>query len=608
MRRSKSYSSETAGAWRRIRRYAVPRWMIEQATERRLAGDWRGACAAAGVDVAFDLASVANEHGDAVAAALEDDLLHFAPDLLRWHAPRNVGEWTTIRAGHRVVLSGPGDRPYLHIVTPERPDAPQRLVLRFGPVDERDGPWAAWRVHDWTRARHLWDVRHAGELRERCGGGDRAPFFEADGTPRTALPTTAPGPGDPTAHTEWVTLLHERGEVEAAFAAAGIDLDPTPYTTRWSHTMEPLAMLERLAVALTRLEPEIRRLADHGHGSRCHLPAVHYWSSPVLLERLDGGGLRARLADQQQVAGVPVIPEACWLRLPDLDALRYGDLDAERLHPLVRAALFPGRAAPDGPAGPPDPETPGPVRVRCRGEWHVVAFRDGALRVPHGEDEQRRERAMEALGGVVTGCFAVLPVVRSGRGRLPRALREQRREFFARAEHGDTPGVLRLLDAGIDPRIRDGRRRTLLHLLPRLDHEALLPRLLAAGLDVDDRDDLELTPLHAATGGGGSAGLVRALLAAGARIEAVDQDRSTPLLVAVGRNAPVAVVRELLAAGARRDVTDRWGLSVRDHIHRCKRRDLAFLKKELDRDHPDVGNGRWPWPFEESGPAEEEEE
>jgi hypothetical protein len=30
--------------WRRVRRYAVPRWMIEQATERRLAGDWRGAC------------------------------------------------------------------------------------------------------------------------------------------------------------------------------------------------------------------------------------------------------------------------------------------------------------------------------------------------------------------------------------------------------------------------------------------------------------------------------------------------------------------------------------------------------------------------------------
>ncbi|WP_433186491.1 ankyrin repeat domain-containing protein [Actinoallomurus sp. CA-150999] len=616
--RSKSYSSDTAGHLRRVRRYAVPRWMIEQATERRLAGDWRGACAAANVDIAFDLADIAHEHGGTVAAAIEDDLRHFAPDLLRWHVPRILSDRTTIRVDQWVVLSavrtvaresagagpaGPWDRsaatPCLHVTTPTGPDAPQRLVLRFGRVEERNGPqWAAWRVHDWTRGRHLWDVRHAGELRERCGGGDRTPFFEADGGPRTALPETAPGPADPAAHTEWVTLLHERGEVEAAFAAAGIELDATQPTILRSYRMEPLALLERLDLALTRLEPEIRRLADHGHGNRYQIPTLYHGEVAVLLERLDSGGLRASLARQVNT-GPPVLPEACWRRLPDLDALRYGDVDPEHLHPLVRAALFPRRAGPGGPIGPPGPELPAPVRVRCRGDWHVVAFRDGTLRVPHSEDEQLRERAMEALGGAVTGCFAVLPVVRSGRGRLPKALREQRRELFARVEHGDTPGVLRLLDAGMDPLIRDGRRRTLLHLLPLLDHEALLPRLLAAGLEVNDRDDLESTPLHAAVGGGGSAGLVRALLAAGAPMEAVNQDGSTPLLVAVGRGAPVSVVRQLLAAGARRDVTDRWSLSVRDHIHRCKRRDLAFLKKELDRDHPGLGRGRWPWPFEE---------
>jgi hypothetical protein len=26
--------------WRRVRRYAVPAWMVEAATRRRLAGDW----------------------------------------------------------------------------------------------------------------------------------------------------------------------------------------------------------------------------------------------------------------------------------------------------------------------------------------------------------------------------------------------------------------------------------------------------------------------------------------------------------------------------------------------------------------------------------------
>lgn len=601
--RPASYPPEEAGSLRRIRRYAVPRWMIEQATERRLAGDWRGACAAAAVEVAFDLAGVAGRYGGAVAAALEDDLLHFAPDLLRWHTPRGLRERTTIRTDQQVVLSGYAgrsiDAPRLHVVTPRWVHGPQRLLLRFGPVDRQDGPQGAWRVHDWTVARHLWDARRTGELIRRCGGAERAPFFEADGAPRAVLPAAAPGPGDPAARTEWATLLHERGQVETAFAAARIELDMSPHVTRWSTRVDPTAVLARIPLALTRLGPEIRPLIGQGRGYRFQVPSLYHWSTLLLLECLGNGDLQARVADPEQAQGVPVLPEPCWRRLPDLDLLRHGDTDPDHLHPLVRAALFPRRADPGGPIGPPDAGVPAPVRVRCRGEWHVVAFRDGALQVPHGEDEQRRERAMRAFGGAVTGCFALLPVVRSGTGWLPKALGEQRRELFARAEHGDTPSVLRLLDAGMDPHLRDGQRRTLLHLLHLLDHESLLPRLLAAGLDIDARDHYEFTPLHAAVGGGGSVDLVRALLAAGAGIEATNQDLSSPLLVAVGGSAPVAVVQALLAAGARRDVIDRWGSSVRDHIHRCKRTDLAFLKEELDRDHPDVGHGRRPWRQEE---------
>ncbi|MEV5754853.1 ankyrin repeat domain-containing protein [Actinoallomurus sp. NPDC052308] len=611
--RSASYPPDEAGSLRRIRRYAVPRSMIEQATERRLAGDWRGACAAAGVDVAFDLADVADEYGAAVAAELEDDLLNLAPDLLRWHVPRGRYAQTTIRSAQQVVLGGYGDRStgapaLLHVTTPPSPHAPQRLVLRFGPVRSEDRarrPWLPedpWLLHDWTLIRELWDARRAGELLARCGGSERAPFFEADGTPR-ALPAADPGPGDPAGHTEWVTLLHEAGEVEAAFAAAGIHLDASRHRTRWATSTErpgawppharPSAMLERVPFALARLGPEIRRRADRGFGRRFQVPSVHDWRCVLLVEVEDDGGLRAWVVDSEQAEGVPVLPEPCWRRLPDLDALRHGDTEPDHLHPLVRAALFPRRADSGGPIGPPAPAVPAPVRVRCRGEWHVAAFRDGTLQIPHDEDERRRERAMGALGGAVTGCFAVLPVVRSGTGRLPKALRAQRRELFARAEHGDASGVLRLLDAGMDPHIRDGGRRTLLHVLHLLDHERLLSRLLAAGLDIDVRDHYDSTPLHAAVSGDGSPDLVRALLAAGAGIEAVNQDGSTPLLLSVYRSAPVPVVRALLDAGARPDVTDRWGSSIRDHIHRCRRTDLAFLAEALDRDHPGVGHGRW---------------
>ena len=49
--------------WLRVREFAVPPSMIETATARRVAGDWAGACAAAGFDVDLDLRSVARTHG-----------------------------------------------------------------------------------------------------------------------------------------------------------------------------------------------------------------------------------------------------------------------------------------------------------------------------------------------------------------------------------------------------------------------------------------------------------------------------------------------------------------------------------------------------------------
>ena len=109
------FPPDEAASRRRIRRYAVPGWMIERATERRLAGDWRGACAAANVDVTFDLPEIADRCGDDIAAALEDDLRHLAPDLLRWHLPRVLGGRSTLATDRTVVLAryrpkAPGER------------------------------------------------------------------------------------------------------------------------------------------------------------------------------------------------------------------------------------------------------------------------------------------------------------------------------------------------------------------------------------------------------------------------------------------------------------------------------------------------------------------
>lgn len=189
---------------------------------------------------------------------------------------------------------------------------------------------------------------------------------------------------------------------------------------------------------------------------------------------------------------------------------------------------------------------------------------------------------MRAFGGAVSGCFAVQQSWTTGEGRLPRGLRAERQAFFLRVQHGDTPAVVALLDAGVDPRIRDGRHRGLLHALHLLDHEVLLPRLLAAGLDLEARDKAYRTPLLSAVHWGGSADLVRALLAAGSRI----------------------------------DVMDEMDLSVSQEIRRYKRTDLTFLRDRVDQEFPEIGADWFDehmeyWENEnedEDGDDEEEEE
>ncbi|MFF9350097.1 ankyrin repeat domain-containing protein [Streptomyces sp. NPDC014734] len=561
---------EELASLRQVRRYAVPRWMIEASAERRAAGDWRGACAAAGFDVMFDPAAVAVRYGPDVAEALHDDLLHLVPDLLRWHLPRVLGGRSTLAPDLTVILAGygapadvPGARtPHLCLRTPPMIDGPQRISLRFGVL--RNG-WAPGTfrpgVVDWRTGRYLWDARRTGELRARVGGLDRLPFLRADGTPLDAdeLPDADPGSGDPVARAEWVTLLYGKTRVTDALAAVGVELDPTPPSTSSWYRAEPESVLTQHGFDVPRLAAEARRIADL-YGVSC-VRIAGGWRVGALLEFSgeDGADARApriRLVEQKAALGFPLLPPTLCKRLPDLDLLRAGVLAPAQLHPLVAGSLFPSS---EPAVGPPGPTPPAPVRVRCRGEWHEVVFRDGRLDSPHSSQEQRRERALRAFGGAVTGCFAVEQSCTTGIGRLPRSLREQRRELFLRAQHGDTPGVLELLDAGVDPRVRDGGRRGLLHVLGLLDHERLLPRLLAAGLDLEATEHRHRTPLCVAVADGGSADLVRALVEAGARI----------------------------------DVTDHMELSLHQLIRKYRRTDLRFLGERVEKEYPDIGADWW---------------
>ncbi|MFC8533095.1 ankyrin repeat domain-containing protein [Streptomyces sp. NPDC057249] len=551
-------SPQEASSWRQVRSYAVPRSVIEESAALREAGDWRGACAAAGVDVHVDPDEVSARYGTEVAEALLADLRDLVPDLLRWHLPRILAGRSTLATERTVLLAGYGAAPdaYLQVSTPPMVDGPQHLPLRFGPLRRRT---SAGLTDDWRSLGHLWRASRAGELRARAGGGDRLPFLAADGSPLPVdrLPLEDPGADDEVARAEWLNLLHHEGRVAEALAAAGIEWDPTPPEMPSYYRTAPETIVAGLALDVPRLEAEVRRFAALGTAERFQIG--HDWRARVLLDftgpGLDGR-LRVKVVNREAATDAVFLPEALWRRLPDLDLLGDGLLAPADLHPLVARSLFPDHR---GPSGPPGVTPPAPVRVRCRGDWHEVRFRDGALGSPHTARERQRESALRAFGGAVTGCFAVEHACLTGTGRLPRALAAQRRDLFLRAQHGDTAGVVALLDAGVDPRIRDGGRHTLLHVLPLLDHTVLLPRLLAAGLDLEARDHRERTPLSVAVSGRGPAGLVRDLLDAGARI----------------------------------DVSDQTGLSLEQMIRKYRRTDLRFLAERMLKEHPDAGSEWW---------------
>ncbi|MFD4243370.1 ankyrin repeat domain-containing protein [Streptomyces sp. NPDC058525] len=418
--------------------------------------------------------------------------------------------------------------PSLSVTTPTMIEGPQRLRLHCAPVPPvKWNPYGGggFRPESWAAARPFWDARCAAELGARFGA-------------RT-------GPA------ALIRRLQADGDMDAAYAAAGIERDLTvPAPLRHERPVDPQALFAHPPIALSRLVPETRRLMAAGVGERFRV--AFGWRSTLLLEPAGTDRLRARFIGQAEARTVPELPRYTWQRLPDLELVGTGRITPGELHPLVSAALFPEA----GPVvGPPGPDTGRPVRVRCRGGWHEVRSRGGVLDVPHTPEEQQRERAMRAFGGKVSGCFAVQQTWTTGEGRLPRALRAQRREFFLRVQHGDTPGVTALLDAGVDPRIRDARGRGLLHELPLLDHEVLLPRLLAAGLDLEARDKQERTALFSAVHRGGSPDLVRALLAAGSRIDVIDETE----------------------------------LSLSQEIRRYRRTDLAFLRKRVDAEYPGIG-------------------
>ncbi|MFE0033399.1 hypothetical protein [[Kitasatospora] papulosa] len=406
--------------WPRVREIAVPPSMIGTATARRGAGDWAGACAAAGFDVDLDLRTVARVHGSDLAARLRADLRRLAPDLLRWHMPRTAPDGL-LRTGTTLTLARydePGHpRPVRLVVrtAPAWAEGGQRISLTvwdgLAPHGHGYGP-SGYRPPDrrfrLDLHRHLWDADRSHELRPRTGAD--GPF---DG-PVPPWASSVPGP-------ERFALGRWADEAALLLAAEG--------RTGGGEVAVRLGGRHRLLL-------DVRPLPG---------PSGE-----------DGGTSEVRTARHVKAgacAGLPVLPDAATWALPDLELLRRGLVTPERLHPLVAAALAPGAEA-SGSSGVDDHD--GPREVDCRGARHRIGLVDGVL-VPldHDPAEIRREELLAALTGTPFPCLQVIDAAH----RRPDCLADVR----DRLAHGDSAGALAGIERvlGTEARLRDGDLRDL---------------------------------------------------------------------------------------------------------------------------------------------------
>ncbi|TDU02109.1 hypothetical protein EDD99_0494 [Streptomyces sp. 846.5] len=401
--------------WRRVREYAVPPSMIETATARRCAGDWAGACAAAGFDTDLNLRSVARMYGRECAARVRDDLRHLAPDLLRWHMPR-IAPDGLLRPGLTVALAwydaaagdGAGQVYLVARTAPAWADAGQRISLTLwdgsaGGVRERRHPHPRPdRRFRLDLHRHLWDARRTDELRVRSGA-ERL------------------GDGGPEPDPELLGLLpQEQGCAVGRWAAEGGILLRAEGRPVGTFTVR-LGRRRRLDLDLDEDGPPALRVAV-----------------PSAVGRASGTP--------------PVLPDAATWVLPDLELIRTGAIEIDRLHPLVASALEPGRS-PTRSYRPPD-RAGEPRRVECRGEQHRIGLVNGVLApLDHDPAEIRREELLIALTGTPLPCLQAIDEAH----RRPDCLTGVRE----RLDHGDTAGALAVVEGLLGPEalLRSGELR-----------------------------------------------------------------------------------------------------------------------------------------------------
>ncbi|MGW2962492.1 hypothetical protein ACWDGI_29075 [Streptomyces sp. NPDC001220] len=482
--------------WRRVREFAVPPAMIETATARRAAGDWAGACAAAGFDVDLNLRDLARTRGRDVMERIRADLRRLAPELLRWHLPR-IAPDGLLRPGLTMPLArydvGQGAVELVARTPPAWADAGQRVSLAIWDGNLRE-PTARGHPHPrpsrrfrFDLHRHLWDAGAAGDLRTRSGGERTHTGFAAGPRthsdlavePRTDLGFVA------NPRTDLGFVVGPRPHSDLAVGPARTDLgfvaEPRTHSdlaieprTDLGFAVEPRTDLDFAVEPRPHPGPAVEPRPHPGAGPLPSSCAIDRWADEgrivLRAEGRDSGTVAVHLRGRQRLAlhlaadgttstspgghtgSLPVLPDAATWTLPDLELLRAGLIDAGQLHPLVAEALVSGytpaaRIRNADPAGQ-------PRLVECRGALHRIGLVDGVLSpLDHARDELRREELLVALGGPPLPCLRVIDEAH----RRPDCLTGVRE----RLDHGDIAGALAVVEGLLGPEavLRDGPLR-----------------------------------------------------------------------------------------------------------------------------------------------------
>ncbi|WP_329113427.1 hypothetical protein [Streptomyces sp. NBC_01465] len=408
--------------WPRVREFAVPPSMIETATARRCAGDWAGACAAAGIDVDLNLRCVARRYGHELATRIRADLRQLAPDLLRWHMPR-IAPDGLLRPGLTIALvryEGPSPVQLVVRTPPAWADGGQRISLALWDRSCAE-PGARSHPHPhpdrrfrFDLHRHLWDAGRSGELKVRAGVGQ---------------------------------LAADEGLLGLGSGHCAVD--------RWADE----------AGILLRSEGRTTGTVAVRVGSQ-------HWLALDLVTGRDGTGppaLRTTAAPTDGSSAVlPVLPDAATWVLPDLELIRTGAIEADRLHPLVASVLVPDRRADGGASWTPD-RAGRPRIVECRDARHRIGLVDGVLTpLDHDPVEIRREELLAALGGPPLPCLQAIDEAH----RRPECLAGVRERLI----HGDITGALDVVESLL------GAGASLRHGALRDELQAAADRRIAHGL------------------------------------------------------------------------------------------------------------------------------